>query len=339
MSNINELLEKHDDFYGKFGFTYEFRSPEHVVNLVLEHVDLNQCDECSSDNKEQFRPLNSKYNMNRILVEHDCKDSYLNEAIISTYPKQKVIDRFKSFCKSELDSSLVGLKMNEVLKNRTEDMRIVDWNDCSNGLIEVYLPMFVDQDEEDFMKKFIKSMFICGWNVAEIRKFGDKSIIQPFNDADSEIQILRVYFEPRYSRPIDDFSDVLYHVSPSRYYRKIKKMGLVPRSNSDIFKYPERVYLFNSNDVELVKSYGKFKLCSMPDDEVEDSILIYRILKEKLIEHPLYRSGKLKFYHDPKYNGNLPMVKPGHPAIFTYGNIPRELIEDDVIVIDQVKYN
>ena len=33
------------------------------------------------------------------------------------------------------------------------------------------------------------------------------------------------------------------------------------------------------------------------------------------------------------------MVKPGHPAIFTYGNIPRELIEDDVIVIDQVKYN
>ena len=28
------------------------------------------------------------------------------------------------------------------------------------------------------------------------------------------------------------------------------------------------VYLFNSNDVELVESYGKFKLCSMPDDEV-----------------------------------------------------------------------
>lgn len=40
-------------------------------------------------------------------------------------------------------------------------------------------------------------------------------------------------------------SDVLYHVVPNRYMKKIVKNGLVPCSKSNAFKYPDRVYLFN----------------------------------------------------------------------------------------------
>ena len=46
----------------------------------------------------------------------------------------------------------------------------------------------------------------------------------------------------------------MYHIAPSKYDNRIKKSGLVPRNNNVLYDYPERIYLFeceNINGIEV----------------------------------------------------------------------------------------
>lgn len=59
------------------------------------------------------------------------------------------------------------------------------------------------------------------------------------------IKIVFMQFEAKYSDFPFKMADVLYHVVPNRYIKKIIERGLVPCSKSNVFKYPDRIYLFN----------------------------------------------------------------------------------------------
>ena len=60
---------------------------------------------------------------------------------------------------------------------------------------------------------------------------------------------------------------------------------------------------------------------------------VLKIDRDKLQNSSLYKSGKMTFYYDPCYNLTQIKQLQDSPGIFTYNNIPRELIEDDFVMI------
>ena len=65
----------------------------------------------------------------------------------------------------------------------------------------------------------------------------------------------------------------------------------------------------------------------------DNVFVIYAIESAKLLDHPLYKNGKMTFYVDPCYNGKVGGISACE-AIYTYSNIPRELLENRCFVYD-----
>jgi hypothetical protein len=102
-----------------------------------------------------------------------------------------------------------------------------------------------------------------------------------------------------------DFEDtgiklILYHVTDFKFINKIKKQGLIVKSNKMLDNHPERIYLFDSiNDME--------------------GFIINKSFYEKdfnpvRLKIDVKTLPKLKLYKDPKY--------PSIDAYYTYDNIP-----------------
>ena len=120
-------------------------------------------------------------------------------------------------------------------------------------------------------------------------------------------------------------ADVLLHVAPLKYFDKIKKNGLVPKAKSAEFKYNDRVYLFNQCKESLAVSYGKYKAKDMNDN----GFCIFKIQKNNLENFKNYKNGKLRFYVDTAFE-----TENGVQAIFTYNNVPLELLDDVCLMYD-----
>ena len=63
-------------------------------------------------------------------------------------------------------------------------------------------------------------------------------------------------FEPKFSRQNFDFSEFLYHVTPTDTLHKINARGLMPLSKHSFFKYSDRVYLFSNCPMSSILDYG-----------------------------------------------------------------------------------
>lgn len=87
------------------------------------------------------------------------------------------------------------------------------------------------------------------------------------------------------------------------------------------------MYLFNQATLNLVIEYGRDKVKTSREKE----ICIYRIDSQKLKNYHLFKNGKLKFYLDPSFS--LSSDFTDQTAIFTYGVIPRSLIDDIFIYV------
>lgn len=335
--DVKERLNEYSDFYWKCGTVYETRSVP-ASRLLLESGksddSLHPCGLC-------FHSLNHPLNLTNAMRKMDSEYIILDEALIATYPLDKLVAKFKKFFLNEMDSTLVKLKMCDVLKHppaRHGQDRVVDWHLCSadSHIVEFILPYFVSDfvDWRELVEKLSRSMYVCGWNLDSADKVSDNRTLQPFNY--DKIGILDLSFETRYSRLDLDLSENLFHVAPHRYFNKIRQRGLVPRSSKDLFNYPDRVYLFCHDDIERLKSYGKMKLstsCFNKHTDEDGGFDIYKISRDNLLNHRLYKSGKMVFYVDSHYRGGLfpPNDEGVYQAIFTYNNIPPELLEDDTM--------
>ena len=63
-------------------------------------------------------------------------------------------------------------------------------------------------------------------------------------------------FEPKFSIQKFDFSEFLYHVTPTDTLHKINVRGLMPLSKHSFFQYPDRVYLFSNCPMSSILDYG-----------------------------------------------------------------------------------
>lgn len=106
-------------------------------------------------------------------------------------------------------------------------------------------------------------------------------------------------FEPIYSGDCTDYIKgnclLLFHWTPSANIEAIKKEGIVPKPDSNVFSYPERVYLFtDKNNFQKLKLLGllfsKLDKQESINDEIEYSLLFISVNKLPKDMH---------FFYDP----------------------------------------
>lgn len=140
-----------------------------------------------------------------------------------------------------------------------------------------------------------------------------------------DVDLLVIQFETKYPVLAFKLADVLLHIAPCKYFEKIKKNGLVPKSKSSEFKYDDRVYLFNQCREDLAIEYGKYKAKT----ENDTGFCVFKIRRDTLENDPNYKTGKLRFYVDSAFGTGNEIQ-----AIFTYSNVPLRLIDDVCLMYD-----
>lgn len=124
-----------------------------------------------------------------------------------------------------------------------------------------------------------------------------------------------VMLEPRYSKRIKDIKErnygKAYHITTQENYELIKLRGLRTTNNNKYRYYPERIYLILPN--------------TSNKKEIED--LIYNVINIKnrnnyLVLEVNIRNMNGNFYEDVTMDTNK------EHYIYTYENIPKELIKD-----------
>ena len=237
-----------------------------------------------------------------------------------------------------LPPSVYSLLINKLFSKFFEEYPYIKFNvyECNALTAEQYLNddnientlsfiFLIDKDEEKLnilLKNLNDKMFSLGYNFAEKRCFNIQ--VQPL--VNRKLILVQVIFETEFYEQKFDFSKVLYHVTFFNKLEKIRKNGLVPYSKSYKFDYPERVYLFNNSNEEIILKYAQQK-CKATNNNYA---CILKISSEKLQYSNLYKSGKITFYIDTMFKTDDNDCN----ALFTYNNIPKDLISDYVLKIE-----
>jgi hypothetical protein len=170
--------------------------------------------------------------------------------------------------------------------------------------IQLKISPALHKEEWELLQKFINNL---GWYVASYIPLGGLKWI-PFESTEKMINDnpVVVSIEAKFDLEIDTnkFTDV-YHISPSVYDEKIKKIGLVPKSKSKMSHHPERVY-FVARESDANAMADIFS----GDNPVEYSV--YKVNLKKARQN----DGAIRIFQDPNLNSGF----------YTLSNIPPEYV-------------
>lgn len=304
--------------------------------------------------------LGKNVNLINIMLKEEAKQqiSFVSEGLSKTYPTNKFIKWAYSFLEHNLPKQLLNIKYNAF----DEDSLLYDFSINNNrplykqvyyvdrrlnkainydknpdnsenvfGHVIFYIPFFKLANFKDgFLKKLIDDSFIFGYNFSHIEKI-------KLNVDD--VVCYKVQFEAKFPMIQFDLNETLYHITFITNLDKIKKNGLTPKSRSFMFDYPDRIYLFNSDDIKLMldyivrKSNNKIFSNEISKYSKEDvnTFCILKIKKQTILNSDLYKSGKLVFYVD----GCFHYTDNNAQAVFTYNSIPSKLIDDTCLVYNR----
>lgn len=303
--------------------------PECISELPYNYELLNDTTViCHTNNS--YANLIRKNESNVRIIYEDITEDQIKEGLIRTYPAKFAYKTFKTFCKKQFDNDILSLKLSDTELDKQHNVKVIDIGDkqylnddnIENTLSFIFL---IDKDEEKLnilLKNLNDKMFSLGYNFAEKRCFNIQ--VQPL--VNRKLILVQVIFETEFYEQKFDFSKVLYHVTFFNKLEKIRKNGLVPYSKSYKFDYPERVYLFNNSNEEIILKYAQQK-CKATNNNYA---CILKISSEKLQYSNLYKSGKITFYIDTMFKTDDNDCN----ALFTYNNIPKDLISDYVLKIE-----
>ena len=206
---------------------------------------------------------------------------------------------------------------------RVVDLKDEDYANEHNPLSKMsfIFPFYKDDDLKAFIGKLADKLYVCGYNYANKSTYS--VAVQPFEK--KKIVLVSLLFEAKYHEEDFAFAKSLYHVTTLRMLSKIKHKGLVPKSKSDKFDYPERVYLFNNATPNVILDYIETKLAGK-----DDVAIVLKIDSTKFKDSTAYKNGKMKLYIDHMFDD---ISRPAN-ALFTYSIIDPKLIEDDILVVN-----
>lgn len=283
--------------------------------LLSKNIDFQINGHFSSIQPKYFC-INDTVNSIQHIRKYETKFKILDEGLIATYPTEKVLRYFKSQFKKVVQPQLIEQTFPQSQQKIYDFVELSDKNEKISPLMMVCVPAIDENDVERLIKFFTDDFVKTGYYLTAY-------------DINRCENVLLVYIqlEAKYTNMLVDLADVLYHVSPLKNLPKILRNGLVPYSKSSQFKYDDRVYLFNKCQKQLVYEYAQYKL----NQTKESGFCLFKVLKNKLLNDPLFKDGKQKFYLDPAFSMNEDGTD--QTAIFTRGNIPLRILCENYIIV------
>ena len=322
--DMSEDITKEVNFYKKdiLKLNTHYRTRKVSSYMVDEATD-----EFKADGKlDAYKCLNSCNNYTKLIRENEADQLIVGEGLIKTYPADKALAVVKKFLANNLDKKLLELNMSQTELVKKHDIKIVDLKDVDYAVVDKPLskmsfifPFFKDSDLKAFVGELADSLYVCGYNYANDTTYAPT--VQPF---DKKIILVSLLFEAKYHEEDFHFANNLYHVTTLSRLSKIKKHGLVPKSKSSKFDYPDRVYLFNNSTQDMVFSFVETKAAGKSDE-----VAVLKISSDALQAEPDYKTGKMKLYVDHMFDD----MHTHANALFTYSNIKASLIEDEFLAV------
>lgn len=210
-----------------------------------------------------------------------CEEQLINEFLYTVDPR-KVIPIIKKEFGNNIQLEIGKLKNSEIIR------------------IKIFIPL------KEILDKLIEKLNIYGYFIANISNgFRDekyKDIPEEWLNRDKLI----IKFEPKYD-PEYIPKGKAYHLTPDVNYRKVKMLGLTPKTQGKISDHPGRIYLYDSlnehtdNTDLAIALWEKYKYFN-----IIEYMYLLEIDLSKLKDH--------KFFEDPNFGmGN---------ALWTFQNIP-----------------
>lgn len=253
----------------------------------------------------------------------------LEEGLTKTYPTDMFIEKFKKLVDSQVPNELKALTFDNNGLEEYGSSKVFMFTDKSeehsktSSQVAIVVPIY-SKDAHDFnvwLNRNLEKLYVYGYMLTSIEKLE--------HTRSSDIDLLIIQFEAKYPLSKFKLADVLLHVAPYRYLKKIQRNGLVPKSKSSEFEYGDRVYLFNQCKEALAIEYGKYKAKSIGDN----GFCVFKIQRSRLESDANYRNGNMRFYVDSSFE-----IDNGVQAIFTYSNIPLYLLDDVCLIYDGPKF-
>lgn len=300
-----------------------FRTDEHNVTKWLPIDDETWNNLPVVESLKCHTVPDSPFNLTRLVHENEVKRGirFMFEGLIKTYPTEKFANAFINELRDAIPEELRELTFGDAeCPDMPEDQPIFETVDMADdidgisGMVAFTIPLYKD-DLSDFKNKLLKAVrnvYVFGYDLSSIEYLKHNLM--------NDISILVVQMEARFTKNGFKIGDRLLHVSPMKYLHKIRRNGLVPKSKSSEFQYSDRVYLFNDCccPMDVVLDYGKRKANDIGDDE----FCLFTISRRKL--ESLNKNGNLNLYIDWAFGDFDNPI-----AVFTYGNIPLSVIDDE----------
>ena len=239
----------------------------------------------------------------------------LDEGLITTYPTEKVLSHFKRLYAKYVSDDLADAVFPGTNAKISDFRELSDTTERVSPLLMICVPAHDDEDA----RRLVKAM------TDEFAKTGYYMTSYDMNNT-TDFMLVYIQFEAKYTDMLSELEPVLYHVSPLKYLDKILKNGLVPYSKAKNFEYEPRVYLFNRCPKEQVFDYGLYKAQETNDN----GFCVFKISKDKLLNDPVFKDGKQRFYLDPAFSMS---DTTDQTAIFTYGNIPLRVLDRKYVIV------
>ena len=330
------LIENSMKLYGKNSNTQFVEFRNNPISSLIE-FNLDSCDETSTPLHINLFPANSTHRLTHKIRQFESDMMVFDEGLITTHNTDSVHKFIKrEYGKLNIELSTVpicdlvyGVDSKECVKDymwRSEPKIDI------SPLIRIFIPVKLgDSTIKKIIDSLAEDLYWSGYNYSNRRKVK----VSPKYKYKFDVYV--VQFEAKFSDFEFNMADELYHITfGERNIRKILRNGLIPRSESPFLEYPDRVYLFNFHDnrpidnrMKTMKSYARQRM--KRGGQKSDCIYIIRFKKEKLLDwseksHGLVNHKEIEFHIDACYDGYVGKTGDS-PAIFTYDNIPKDLIE------------
>lgn len=167
-----------------------------------------------------------------------------------------------------------------------------------NDAILIFIPNYMFDENKELLNR---AMTLCGWFLS---------------NTDKDNNWYKLQYEPLHQFNIADdifkTEQVLYHATPVYTLKKIKYLGLSPRSKNSEFDYPNRIYFtLGSAGIKFAEKVGKV-ICSKNKSKGNNGQYAILTIDVKKLQK------SISFYEDK----NCPN------SIFTNDNIRAETITD-----------
>jgi len=169
-------------------------------------------------------------------------------------------------------------------------------------------------------KKFIDSIVVIinnfGWFPSHYSSLSTPTVTKKFNlddfmeDSESDNVGTMVFFEPKFDNKeleSGEIPNVVYHISPIQFKKKILEIGLIPKSKEKMTKHPDRIYLAKDKDSALLLLKNKNFILG------NNLFSLYEIQLENLV-----KKKKVRVFTDVNFKDF---------GFYTMGNISPEYIK------------